>query len=185
MKDWKKEVLTIPNLLSLIRLGLIPVFLGLYQKGWYAASAITLIISCLTDFADGKIARQYGMISTVGKVLDPVADKATQFFLIFYLSRIHPILVPILLLFAIKESFQLLAALLALHHGKMLSGALYAGKLCTTILFISLILLVLFPRIPSGIVVFLTVMDGLFLLCSLAAYMEAYYGKHQKTKNIR
>lgn len=185
MKDWKKELLTIPNLLSLIRLGLIPAFLGVHQKEHYAASAVILIISCLTDLADGIIARQYNMISTVGKVLDPLADKATQILLVWFLSRQYPVLLPILVLLGIKESFQLFAALLALHHGKMLPGALFAGKLCTTILFISLILLVLFPKLSSDTVMLLTAADGIFLLYSFTAYIGAYYGRCQKTQNIQ
>ena len=75
IKDWKKEVFTIPNLLSLFRLALIPVYITVYlnaEEDWqyYVAGAI-LAVSCMTDLIDGKIARRFHMISTVGKVLDP------------------------------------------------------------------------------------------------------------------
>ena len=86
MKNLKKEIFTIPNLLSLFRLVLIPVYVVIYlnaraPEDYFLAGGI-LAVSCLTDLVDGKIARHFNMISTVGKVLDPVADKSTQFTLL-------------------------------------------------------------------------------------------------------
>ena len=71
IKDWKKEILTIPNLLSLFRLLLIPVYVVIYvnandSAGYYLSAAI-LAISCLTDMIDGKIARHFDMVSAIGK----------------------------------------------------------------------------------------------------------------------
>ena len=94
IKDWKKEILTVPNLLSIIRLLMIPVYMVIYLNAdsstdYYIAGAI-LAISCLTDLIDGKIARHFNLITNLGKLLDPVADKATQFTLIVCLaSRYH------------------------------------------------------------------------------------------------
>ena len=83
IKDWKKEILTIPNLLSLFRLLLIPVYVSIFLNAsvpaHYYRSGSILALSCLTDLIDGKIARRFNMISRVGQVLDPLADKITQF----------------------------------------------------------------------------------------------------------
>ena len=145
MKDWKKELLTIPNLLSLFRLFLIPVYVAIYlnatQPHDYFLAAAILAVSCLTDLVDGKIARHFNMISTVGKDLDPFADKATQFTLIMCLAMKHHIIRYLVGLFFVKELFQLIAGLMTIRKGKMLRGALITGKICTTILFVSLILL--------------------------------------------
>jgi hypothetical protein len=62
------------------------------------------------------------------------------------------------------------------QQGKVLSGALWAGKVCTTGLFVSLILLVLFPELPMGTVLFLTWVDTGFLLFSFCSYLLAYFG---------
>ena len=123
IKDWKKEVFTIPNLLSLFRLALIPVYITVYlnaEEDWqyYVAGAI-LAVSCMTDLIDGKIARRFHMISTVGKVLDPLADKATQFTLTLCLSVHYPVLRPVLVLFVIKEGFQLIMGIIHFRKGKM------------------------------------------------------------------
>ena len=76
----KGRILTIPNLLSLIRILLIPLFVWFYlRKNNIPATVITLLASALTDALDGVIARRFNMISDFGKALDPFADKLTQF----------------------------------------------------------------------------------------------------------
>ena len=67
--------LTIPNLLSVIRIALIPVFAVLYYKGYIWWSLIVLALSGLSDLFDGKIARKYNLITNFGKFMDPIADK--------------------------------------------------------------------------------------------------------------
>ena len=181
-KKWKKEIFTIPNLLSLFRLVLIPVYVAVYlnaREPWqyYLAGAI-LAASCLTDLIDGKIARRFNMISTVGKVLDPVADKATQFTLTLCLSIHHPVLRPVVILFTIKECFQLIVGIIYFRKGKMLPGALIAGKICTTVLFVSLIALVLFPGMPHSVVTAIALVDTGFLIISFISYIIAYFGRN-------
>lgn len=186
--DWKKEILTIPNILSLLRLALIPVYSILYlnatSKSHYYAAAGILAVSCLTDLIDGKIARHFNMISNVGKVLDPLADKLTQFTLILCLTVRYPVLLFLVGLFVIKESFQLIAGGIALKKGKMLNGALMAGKICTTVLFISLIVLVMIPDIGDQTVIIITVVDAVFMLIAFIRYIFAYFGKHKMIHDI-
>ena len=189
IRKWKKDIMTIPNLLSLFRLALIPVYIVIYlnakEKWQYITAGAILAVSCLTDMVDGKIARRFGMISTVGKVLDPVADKATQFALTLCLSMRYPVLRPVLGLFVIKEGFQLVAGVLAFRNGKMLPGALMAGKICTTVLFVSLIILVLFPGLPHTAVTVTAAVDTVFMIVSLVSYIFAYYGKNTKVEDLK
>lgn len=186
--DWKKDVFTIPNLLSLFRLVLIPVYVLIYLNAtemWeYFLAAAILAVSCLTDMLDGKIARRFHMISTLGKILDPIADKLTQFTLTLCLSIRYPVLRFVLVLFVIKESFQGIIGLMNLRRGKMLPGALLAGKICTTVLFISLIVLVLMPDLNSGIVAAIAVLDTVFLSYAFITYIFAYFGKHAKIQDM-
>jgi len=186
--NWKKEVFTIPNFLSLFRLVLIPVYMYLYLNATtaahYIAAGAVLALSCLTDLVDGKIARKYNMVSTLGIILDPVADKATQATLLICLSLKYPVLYPVLCLLLIKESFQLIAGVAAYLKGKMLPGALLIGKICTAVLFISLILMVLFPDIPEGMVDLIAVVDACFLAASFVGYICAYFGKNKKIQDL-
>ena len=189
MKDWKKEIMTIPNLLSLFRLVLIPVYMTIYLNAngvaanYYLAAGI-LAVSCLTDLIDGKIARHFNMISTVGKILDPLADKATQFTLILCLASRYSFLWYLVGLFVVKEGFQLIAGGVNLRKGKMLEGALLAGKICTTVLFVSLILLVMIPTMSNNAVFVIMVIDGGFMIVSFIQYIRAYFGKHKKIYDI-
>lgn len=188
IKDWKKEVFTIPNILSMFRLVLIPVYVVIYLNATdledYFLAASILAVSCLTDMIDGKIARHFNMISTVGKILDPIADKATQFTLTLCLSIKYPVLRFVLVLFTVKELFQGIAGLVNLRRGKMLPGALIPGKICTTVLFISLILLVLMPSLNQNLINAIAIIDTGFLTWSFAAYILAYFGKHRKVEDM-
>lgn len=188
LNNWKKEVFTIPNILSLFRLILIPVYVTIYLNAKVAAdymlAGTILAVSCLTDMIDGKIARHFNMISTVGKILDPLADKLTQFSLIICLTRNHKVLWFLVFLFVVKESFQLIAGAINFRKGKMLKGALISGKICTTILFISLIVMVLFPQLGSNVIIAITVIDSVFMLISFIDYASAYKSKEHKFQNI-
>ena len=180
-KDWKKDLFTIPNVLSLFRLLLIPVYIVLYLRAQkpeeYFLAAAILAVSCLTDLIDGKIARHFNMISNTGKILDPLADKATQFTLIICLliRRQNPVLMFLAVLFVIKEAFQAVAGFMILRKGKILKGALIAGKVSTAVLFISLILLVLIPNIGDTAVYIIAGIDIAVLLFSFVSYVRLYY----------
>lgn len=188
IKDWKKEMCTIPNLLSLFRLILIPVYVHIYLNAKetieYIIAGTIMAISCITDMVDGKIARKYNMISNVGKVLDPLADKFTQLALILCLSARYPILYPVLVLFLTKEFFQLFVAIFHIRKGKALPGALMAGKVCTTVMFTSLIALVLFPDLNEITVDLIVLTDAVFLLISFISYILAYFGKNKKVQDV-
>ena len=188
IRDWKKEICTIPNMLSIFRLVLIPVYIYIYlnatEPHHYSIAAGILAISCLTDMIDGKIARKLNMISQLGKFLDPLADKLTQFSLIVCLSVHHRALRVLLGLFLVKEMFQLIAMILNLRKGKALNGALMSGKVCTTVLFISLIIMVLMPGLSEQITDLITGICLIFMLIAFVDYIRAYYGKNKKLHDM-
>ena len=178
IKNWRKEVFTIPNVLSMFRLALIPVYVLIYLRAkttpdYFIAAAI-LAVSCLTDLIDGKIARHFNMISNLGKILDPLADKMTQLALIVCLASKHMIIRYVFAVFFIKESFQLIAGGLKMRKGKMLKGALLTGKICTTILFISLIFMILIPSLDERIITAISIIDMVFMLIAFADYALTY-----------
>lgn len=188
IKNWKKEILTIPNLLSLFRLILIPVYVLIYINAedatdYYLAAAI-LAVSCLTDMIDGQIARHFNMISSFGKILDPLADKATQFTLIICLTMKYRVLRYLVALFVIKESFQLIAGGINLRKGIMLKGALISGKICTTVLFLSLIIMVMLPNLSMQIIRVITLINAVFMIIAFIHYVIAYFFQDNKFQSI-
>lgn len=186
--NWKKEICTIPNLLSLFRLTLIPVYLNLYLNAEtareYTLSAVILGVSCMTDLVDGKIARKFNMISNVGKVLDPLADKLTQLSLLICLYGRSKILRFLLLIFLIKEFWQLFAMIGAMRQGKALNGALMSGKISTTVLFLGLGLIFLFPTMGERTVNCICLVCLTFLLYAFADYAQAYFGKNKRIYDL-
>ena len=188
IKNWKKEILTIPNLLSLFRLVLIPVYVLIYLNAkeatdYYLAAGI-LAVSCLTDMIDGQIARHFHMISSFGKILDPLADKATQFTLIICLAVKYSVLRYLVILFVIKESFQLIAGGINLRKGIMLKGALISGKICTTVLFLSLIIMVMIPDLEVNIINIIVIINALFMMIAFINYVIAYFFLENKFQSI-
>ena len=184
---WKQEIFTIPNLLSLLRLLLIPVYMTVYlnagePRDYYFAGGI-LAVSCLTDALDGMIARHFHTITTLGKILDPLADKITQFTLILCLSFRYEPLRPLLYLLAAKELFQVVAGIINLRHGRMLSGALVEGKISTAVLFSTLILLVMFPAMSSATVQAFAAADLFLVIISFRSYIMAYLGDYIQTRS--
>lgn len=186
--NWKREIFTVPNLLTLVRLLLLPVYAHIYlnatERYQYLLAGGIMALSCLTDLVDGKIARHFNQITNLGKILDPLADKITQFTLILCLTARHPILKPVLALFVVKEAFQLVVGILFLAKGRMLDGALMEGKICTTVLFVSLITMVLFPDLNPAAVDAIAAADGVFLAVSFLSYIRAYFGKETKVQDL-
>jgi cardiolipin synthase len=83
----RHTVLTVPNLLSFLRLAGVPLFLylvlGPHEDGW---AIIVLAVAGFTDWLDGQIARRTGQITELGKVLDPVADRLYILAVLFALA---------------------------------------------------------------------------------------------------
>ena len=80
--------------------------------------------------------------------------------------------------------FQLVLGILFLRRGKMLPGALMAGKVCTTVLFVSLILLVLIPEMSYDAVTFIAAVDTIFLMFSFISYALAYLGVNARIQDV-
>lgn len=72
---WQRGSLNVPNLLSCLRLVGVPVFLWAILTHQDGLALIVLMVSGITDYLDGKIARRYNLITTLGSYLDPIADR--------------------------------------------------------------------------------------------------------------
>lgn len=181
----KKDVLTIPNLLSLIRILLIPLIIILYMDDQIIASVIVVILSGLTDIADGKIARKFNMISDFGKFLDPVADKLTQAALAVCLFSAYPVMIGIFILMAVKEGIQFFLGLKALKATDHIEGANWYGKACTVTLYSVMIILFLFSEMPSLYAYLLIALCALMLIISMVSYIRffrrQFLSSHNKT----
>lgn len=151
MKITAKQLYTIPNLLSLIRILLVPVFVYLYFKHYDIAATLILVLSGLTDCVDGYIARHFNQITDLGKILDPFADKLTQAAVAIMLTIKYRQMAPLLAVFVIKELLMLVGGLFILKSGKHPGGAQWWGKLATIIFYGVMIIIVAFGNGMFGI----------------------------------
>lgn len=131
--------LTIPNLISVIRILLIPVMAVLYYEGYIWWTVFVIFISGLSDAVDGKIARKFNQVSALGKMLDPVADKLTIFALAIVLflkfgeaqSESMQAFAWVFLLFIAKDVIMILGAVVLIALGTRPVAAEIWGKLAT------------------------------------------------------
>ena len=130
-----KKIITIPNILSVVRIFIIPFIAIEYFKGHYLLTAALLLLSGLTDVVDGFIARRFNMISDVGKVLDPIADKLTQVAVVVCLTVKHPELLPLVIVLTVKELLMLIGALAMINRTSVTPYARWWGKMATAVLY--------------------------------------------------
>ena len=172
----RKSNWTIPNILSVFRICLIPVFIWLYlgrNDGLW--TAIILIVSALTDIADGYIARHFNMVSDLGKALDPIADKLTQAAMLTCLVLRVPLMAIPLGLMVVKEITLGILSLETIKRTGEVHSARWYGKVTTVLLYATMILHLLWsgmPRTVSMIMIFACV--GMQLL-SMALYGIWFY----------
>lgn len=172
--NFKTKIITIPNILSFFRICLIPIFVWLYcAKQDYVGTVCVILLSGLTDVADGFIARKWNMISDVGKVLDPIADKLTQAAMLgCLLSRFHFMWVPFILLI-LKEICMGVSGLLAIRKTGTVYGAKWHGKVNTCLLYAMMLLHIIWVDIP---VVVSNITIGTCVVMMLISF--ALYGRY-------
>lgn len=142
-------VLTVPNLLSLFRLGLIGIFVRVYSVGERPLLGCgVLLLSGATDILDGYIARRFDMVSDVGKILDPVADKLTQAVTLICLARRFPMMLLPLGIMFVKELVTGLLFIIAIRRSGEIHSSHWHGKLNTVILYAMLMLHLVWADIP-------------------------------------
>lgn len=173
----KKEIFSIPNILCYFRILLVPVFLYTYftaeSPGEHILSASVLIISSFSDFLDGYIARKYNMITELGKLIDPVADKLTQFIVACTLMYTYPAFVWLVAIIVLKDGMLLFVGYFVYKKtGKHLEQAEMPGKIATAFFFVISICLVAF-YVPGTFIADLMIYSTVVLM-ALAMF---YYGR--------
>lgn len=141
---------SIPNIISLCRLLLIPLIIVVYIRGRLWLAVILLGISALSDAADGYIARHFHQITPLGKVLDPIADKLTQVALGICLVFTFPALLPLVIVLVLKELLMLYWGVNLLRAGKKPFSARWWGKVSTTAFYIGALIIMIFSNRLSG-----------------------------------
>ncbi|MCC8104266.1 MAG: CDP-alcohol phosphatidyltransferase family protein [Clostridiales bacterium] len=165
------RILTIPNAMSMFRILLIPVIVWLYiGKQQYLYAFLGLLLSGATDLLDGWVARKFHMVSKLGKVLDPIADKLTQVSLLICIMAEHRRVSVLVVLMFIKEFIMAFTGLKVIKKTGEPYSAKWHGKVNTFLLDFTVILHVLWREIPEGLSNALVVVCTGFMIFSLIEY---------------
>lgn len=144
----------LPNALTLGRLLLVPVFLVVgwvgYSRpdeGWQAWAALVFLVAAVTDFVDGELARRRGQVTSVGKILDPIADKALTGSALVLLSWFDLLPWWVTIVVIVREVGVTLLRFWVIRHGVM--AASRGGKLKTALQILAITLFLL-PLASGG-----------------------------------
>ena len=191
MKDLFKGCWTVPNLLTALRIVMVPIFAYLFVTDHIGWAVLVLALSGLSDFFDGKIARRFNQISPLGKLLDPVADKLTQITLavLFYLTfrgatdKVLRAFSWVFLVFIIKELVMVVGGAILLALGLRPGAAEIYGKVATFAFYAIMLIIIAFgPEIGwfrhvfmlnSVVMIVLVCISAVLTLVAFCSYMPA------------
>lgn len=149
MRTGEDRIWTVPNVLSMVRLALVPVFLVLVVSGQDALALLTLVVSSLTDYLDGWIARRFDQMTRLGRILDPAADRLYIFATVLGLATRDLVpwwLVAVLLA---RDLMLVVLAVIVANHGYGPLPVHHLGKFATFCLFYALPLIMLGQAFPA------------------------------------
>lgn len=158
--------MNLPNFLTLIRFLLVPVMTIFLLKQNFTIAITIYVLAGITDVLDGYIARKYNLITKLGKILDPMADKLLQFSALVGLWIIGVIPFWITLIFFLKEVFMGLGALKLLKNKDVVVPSKWFGKLSTIFFFVAII----FSMLSVNLLILKPYVLPMFILALLSLF---------------
>jgi len=143
-----ERILTLPNILSFVRLALVPVFLVLLMRGYDAAALGVLVVASVTDYLDGYLARKLDQVTRLGQLLDPAADRLYIFAALIGLAARDLIPWWLVAIIVARDVVLLVLGVILASHGYGPLPVHHLGKIATFCLFYALPLLVLAQAFP-------------------------------------
>ncbi|WP_251197946.1 CDP-alcohol phosphatidyltransferase family protein [Anaerotardibacter muris] len=144
------KIFTLPNVLSFIRLLMIPVFLVLLFNDFNLAATLVFAIAASTDWVDGQVARRTNQVSRLGQLLDPAVDRLLMISGVAGLFFIGRLPLWIILFVLIRDLILLVGGAYILERYKVRVPVIYLGKVATTLLYIGFAgILLNFPLLPG------------------------------------
>ena len=159
----------VPNILTIIRFLLIPFIVVAILQQNYILAFILLTVSAITDILDGTIARKFDCISNFGKLVDPLADKATQIAVLAALTIGSIIPIWSLVVVFVKEAIMIAGASF-LYGKELIVSSKWWGKLATVLFYIAIVISLCQQQFAS----FLTASENVFAKIFLVADTPFY-----------
>lgn len=174
-----KDLFKLPNILCYIRIALVPLFVYLYftaeEPVDYYVATLVVMLSGITDFLDGQIARRCNMITDLGKIIDPAADKLMQLAMLVTLAINIPYMCILAVYLIVKEVVMALMGLVVMKRAnRRLDGAKWYGKVCTAVLYVCMLALVAFPHMPVNLQYVIMIVCAAVLTFAFIMYIRIY-----------
>lgn len=175
----------VPNILTVVRFILIPAIIISILNEQYIIAFIILTISGLTDVLDGYIARKYNFITNFGKLIDPLADKATQVAILTTLAFKEIIPMWLIIIIFVKE-LVLIAGASFLYGKELVVSSKWFGKLATVLFYIAIVssLFIRYFNITIAFDMILYYLALLMTIFSLIMYIITFF-KNGYLKNLK
>ncbi|MDD3429186.1 MAG: CDP-alcohol phosphatidyltransferase family protein [Oscillospiraceae bacterium] len=164
----------IPNMLTLIRIVLIPFFAVYMLQGQYLQAGIILVLSGLSDVLDGFLARHFGWTTYLGRVLDPVADKLTQGTVCIVMSVLYPQYIVFFVVMIAKEVTMLVMGGYLFKKGAEIEASRWFGKAATVVFYTAMVILVVFPQLQGMLVYALLGITTALVLFAFVMYVPLF-----------
>ena len=165
---------TVPNIITVVRFLGVPLFVMFIVQREYAAAVITLVLLGSTDWIDGYIARRFGQVSSVGKWLDPVADRTAL--IVVAVTFVVDGVAPAWLVWAIViPDAILIINVLILFRGRLRLPVSNIGKIRTALLLVGSPLLLL-QRVEGFDQMWLEITANVLLILGCIGHVIAFYG---------
>ena len=186
IKRLLKDFFNVPNMLTVVRIIILPFFMIAYLNDDYLASTAMLVISGCTDTLDGTIARKFNTVTDIGKVLDPLADKLTQISIAIALGIKYRFVIPMIVIIAIKEITMVIFSYKLLHMGAEPIAALWWGKLATLVFYCVTCVIVAFGHyIVYWVLMIMTGVTTLLMVFALIKYIPLYIEAFNRLKEAK
>ena len=130
------RILTVPNVISAIRLCMIPVFLVLLTEGYDVLATFIFALAAGTDWIDGQIARRTHTVSKLGQLLDPAVDRLLMISGVLGLLMVGRLPLWIIAVVLVRDGLLLVGGAFLLSRYRIRVPVIYAGKVATTFLFV-------------------------------------------------
>lgn len=148
------QIFTVSNIITFIRLCMVPLFLVLLIGGANVTATAVFAIAACTDFLDGQIARRTNTVSKLGRLLDPAVDRLLMIFGVLGLLLVGRLPLWIVAFVVIRDLYTLIGGVYLLKRWKVRVPVIYAGKFATTFLFVGFAFLLLNSPIVPGLPLF-------------------------------
>ncbi len=159
----------IPNILSVIRLLMIPLVVIYFFRDDRVMACTIFALANITDIADGIIARRYGFITELGKILDPLADKLLQVTTAVCLAISNPVYIILAALLIVKELAILIGGLIIMRSRSVHPVSKWYGKAASVCYFAIVCIMILFKDIaPFDLI--LTLLECAIAIAALLLY---------------